>query len=208
LNVGLVGSEDEVIRAMHVIGWYPADPITLRSSLGIAGSVLFRRPYPEAPVSPLYLEGRRQDLAFEQPVGSSADQRHHVRYWKVLERGEEGRPVWLGSVTFDRSVGLSRYTGQITHHIGPDIDEERDRLMEELAAAGMLQAIYQVTGVGPTVRGRNGGGDLYYTDGEIMVGRLVGLDAVNDGPPLRLPPPPLVKLKDDAWDQVTDVLLD
>lgn len=208
LNVGLVGSEAELIRAMHVIGWYPADPITLRSSLGIAASVLFKRPYPEAPVSPLFFEGRRQDLAFEKPVGDSADQRQHVRFWKVLEQGEEGQPVWLGSVTFDSSVGLSRYTGQITHHIAPDLDEERDDLMGELAAAGMLKATYQVTGIGPTLRGRNGGGDPYYTDGEIMVGRLVGLQAVHQGPPVRLPSPPLVELKDDLFNQVTNVLLE
>lgn len=208
VNVGLVGSEAEIIRAMHVIGWYPADPITLRSSLGIAGSVLFRRPYPEAPVSPLYLDGRRQDLAFEKPVGNSADQRHHVRFWNVLDQGEEGEPVWLGSVTFDSGVGLSRYTGQITHHIAPDIDEERDSLMGELASAGMLEATYQVTGIGPTLRGRNGGGDPYYTDGEIFVGRLVGLHEVHQDPPLRLPSPPLVELKDDVFDQVTDTLLE
>jgi hypothetical protein len=33
--------------------------------------------------------------------------RHQVRFWKVLEKGIEGRPVWLGSATLDRSVGLS-----------------------------------------------------------------------------------------------------
>jgi hypothetical protein len=208
LNVGLVGSEAELIRAMHVIGWYPADPITLRSSLGIAASVLFKRPYPEAPVSPLFFDGRRQDLAFEKPVGNSADQRHHVRFWKVLEHGDEGQPVWLGSVTFDSGVGLSGYTGQITHHIAPDIDEERNFLMGELASAGMLRATYQVTGIGPTLRGRNGGGDPYYTDGEIEVGRLVGLHAVHREPPVRLPSPPLVELKDDLFDQATDILLE
>ena len=34
LNVGLVGSKDELIAAMLAAGWHPADPITLRSSLG------------------------------------------------------------------------------------------------------------------------------------------------------------------------------
>ena len=33
--------------------------------------------------------------------------------------------------TFDRGVELSRYTGQITHRIAPDIDEERDTLVHE-----------------------------------------------------------------------------
>ena len=37
----------------------------------------------------------------------------------------------------------------------------------------MVEAKYQVTGIGPTIAGHNGGGDLYYTDGEIWVLRLV-----------------------------------
>ena len=90
---------------MHAAGWFPADPITLRSSIGIIGSVLLHRPDNDAPVSPLFYQGRQEDLAFEKPVGSSADQRHHVRFWKSWKR--ERPPVWLGSVTFDRGVGIA-----------------------------------------------------------------------------------------------------
>jgi LssY-like putative type I secretion system component LssY len=102
INVGLVGTKGDVLCAMHAAQWYPADPITFRSSVEIIGSVILDRPYPDAPVSPLYYDGRREDLAFEKPVGDSADQRNHVRFWQVLKEGEEGRPVWLGSATFDR----------------------------------------------------------------------------------------------------------
>ena len=90
----------------------------------------------------------------------------------MLDKGEEGRPVWLGSVTFDRGVGLSHYTGQVTHHIAPDIDNERDGLINDLKTAKVVEAIYQVTGVGPTLNGRNGEGDPYWTDGEICIARL------------------------------------
>src|SRR5271154_7041648 len=74
---------------------FPADPVTLRSSIEIIGSVVLDRPYHEAPVSPLYCQGKRRDFAFQKPAGRSADRRHHVRFWKVLDRGEEGRAVWL-----------------------------------------------------------------------------------------------------------------
>lgn len=199
LNVGLVGSRDDVIRAMHAAGWYPADPVTLKTSIAIVGSVLLDRPYRTAPVSPLYYDGRKEDLAFEKPDGKSADRRHHVRFWLVLETGEEGRPVWLGAVTFDRSVGLSRYTAQVTHHIAPDIDAERDGLIADLTKAGMVTAIYQVTGVGPTLTGRNGEGDLYYTDGEIWIARLVADGKKTDKPPVTLDSPSLVEWKDAIW---------
>lgn len=172
LNAGLVGSREDIIKAMHAAGWYPADPVTLKSSLEIIGSVLLDRAYTHAPVSPLYYESRVEDMAFEKPDGRSADRRHHVRFWRVLDKGVEGRPVFLGAASFDRGVGLSHYTGQVTHHIAADIDAARDALLGDLEKARLAEAIYTVSGSGPTLNGRNGGGDRYWTDGEIRIARL------------------------------------
>jgi hypothetical protein len=206
INVGLVGDNRDVLCAMQAAGWYPADPVTLRSSIAIAGSVLLDRPYRDAPVSSLYYLGRREDLAFEKPVGDSADQRHHARFWKVLEKGEEQRPVWLGDATFDRSVGISRYTGAITHHIDADIDVERKLLASDLETAGMVDAKYQVTGVGPTMAGYNGEGDRYYTDGEVWILRLVEACQKRTDPAAVIPSPPATKIKDQIWQGIADAL--
>jgi len=206
MNVGLIGNDGDVICAMHGEGWYPADPITLRSSIEIVGSILLDRPYDDAPVSNLYYLGRREDLAFEKPIGSSADRRNHVRYWKVLEQGEEKRPVWLGAATLDRGVGLSKYTAAVTHHIGADLDAERALLAADLEQAGLVDAKYQVTGIGPTMAGHNGGGDLYYTDGEIWVLRLVEACRRRDGPAVTIPSPPATEIKDQIWHAIADVM--
>src|SRR6202048_2419664 len=206
INVGLIGDDKDVLCAMQTAGWYPADPVTLRSSIEIAGSVLLDRPYRAAPVSNLYYLGRREDFAFEKPVGSSADHRHHVRFWKVLEAGQEKRPVWLGDGTFDRSVGVSHYTGAITHHIDSDIDAERKLLASDLEAAGMVEARYQVTGVGPTLAGRNGGGDLYYTDGEVWILRLVEACQKRTSPVDIIPSPAATEIKDQIWQGIADAL--
>ena len=202
LDVGLVGSKREAVTALRLAGWYPADAITLATSVEIAGSVLFDRPFREAPVSPLFYDGRKQDLAFEKPVGESADRRNHVRFWLVLEKGSEGRPVWLGSATFDRGVGLSRYTGEITHHIGPDVDAVRDLLIADLTKARMLTEAFQVSGIGATLNGRNGGGDPYYTDGEITVGVLSANAEAQTAAPEILPNPPAVAVKNVVWAKV------
>jgi LssY C-terminus len=170
LNVGLVGSREEVVRAMAKSGWHAADPITLRTSLDIGVSVILSRPYPEAPVSSLYYEGRRQDLAFEKPVGHSPAARHHVRFWRVGAREAEGRDVWLGAASFDRGVGLSHDTGQITHHIDPDLDAERAHFVRSLDEARALARTFLLPGAGPTSNGRNGEGDPYFTDGDVVVG--------------------------------------
>ncbi len=97
LNIGLIGSQEQLIQAMLAVQWRPADPITFETSLKIAESVLFHRPDPDAPVSSLFVFGRKQDLAFEQEVGDSANRRHHVRFWKTEELDEAGRPLWIGS---------------------------------------------------------------------------------------------------------------
>src|SRR3954454_14239855 len=35
INVGLIGERRDVVCAMHAAGWFPADPITLKSSIEI-----------------------------------------------------------------------------------------------------------------------------------------------------------------------------
>ena len=56
LNVALVGSREEVARAMRAAGWLPADRITLKSGWRDARSVLFNRSYPTAPVSTHFVQ--------------------------------------------------------------------------------------------------------------------------------------------------------
>jgi hypothetical protein len=172
VNIALMGTEDELTSSMLAAGWYPADPITLASALRIAESTVLRQPYPHAPVSNLYLWGRKEDLAFELPAGHDACRRHHVRFWRSDRVDQSGRPVWIGAATFDTSVGFSHTTGQITHHIGPDVDAERDKLLADLRAASRLIRTDWIDDFQPQRQGRNGGGDPYDTDGRLAVGVL------------------------------------
>lgn len=169
LNVALVGTETEVKKIMLAARWYPADPLTLKSCLGIAGASVLKRTYDDAPVSNLYLFGRKQDLAFEQPVGKDPRQRHHVRFWKT-DKLDNGWPVWIGAAIYDTKVGFSHTTGQITHHTGADVDAERDYLFQSLEATGDLAERYAVDDFHKTREGRNGGGDPWHTDGKLYVG--------------------------------------
>ena len=167
LNVALIGTELEVKKIMLAARWYPADPLTLRSCLEIADASVFKRRYDDAPVSSLYLFGRKEDLAFEQEVGPDPRHRHHVRFWKTDRTGEDGRPVWVGSAVYDERVGLSRTTGQVT---APDVDAERDYLFQCLERTGDLAERYVVDGFHKTREGKNGGGDPWHTDGNLYVG--------------------------------------
>ena len=174
LNVALIGSEAEVKSIMTAAGWHAADPLGLRSDLAIAADTVLKRPDVDAPVSNLFLFGRKEDLAFEQPVGDNPRKRHHVRYWRCEKEDARGRPLWIGSVTYDERVGLSHTTGQITHHIAPDVDAERDRLFDELKQTGRLAEVLKIDDFHKVRDGRNGGGDPWHTDGRLFVGTIAG----------------------------------
>jgi hypothetical protein len=110
-------------------------------------------------------------------------------------------------VTFDRGIGLSRDDARITHHIGPDVDAERELLTADLTVAKVVQSIYEVTGVGPTLDGRNGEGDTYYTDDEIKISVLVEGCAQRAATTAVFANPPLVQLKNLAWSAIAKILL-
>jgi hypothetical protein len=171
LNLALVGSEEDVVRAMIAAGWRPADALSLRSSARIAVDTVFDKPDPNAPVSNLYLFGRKEDLAFEKPIGNSPKERHHVRFWRSNHM-DDGRPIWMGATTHDVGVELSHTTGQVTHRIAPDVDAERDLLLADLAAANRLSGTRWIVGFHKELQGRNGGGDPWHTDGRLAVATL------------------------------------
>jgi hypothetical protein len=171
VNIALEGSQEEVIKAMTRSGWYPADPVTLESSARIVADTALRRADVTAPVSPLFLFGRKQDLAFELPVPGGPKHRHHVRFWR-WDKQRDGLPVWFGAATYDERAGLSYTTGQVTHHIGPDVDAERDLIVKGLTTASWVAGVQWIDGFHRQLEGRNGGGDLWRTDGRLAVVRL------------------------------------
>jgi len=168
INVALIGSEADVKAVMQLAGWVAADPLGLKSDLKIAADTVLDRPYADAPVSNLYLWGRKEDLAFEQPVGDNPRERHHVRFWKADRVDDQGRPLWAGAATFDERVGFSHTTGQITHHIAGDVDSERDHVVETLKSTGRV-ALETLDNFHVVREGHNGGGDYWHTDGRLMV---------------------------------------
>jgi hypothetical protein len=169
LNIAVIGTIEQLKVAMLAANWLSADALGLRSDILIATDTVFDRSYNDAPVSSLYLFGRKQDLAFEQGIGHSPSRRHHVRFWQTTSNDSVGRPIWIGSASFDQSVGFSHTTGQITHHISSDVDQEREHVMETLSETKHVSEIYRVPEFHTIKQGRNGGGDLWKTDGELGV---------------------------------------
>jgi hypothetical protein len=182
INLALLGSEAQLEEAMTAAGWTRADDVTAASSRRIITSTLLRRSYDEAPVSPLFLFGHQQDLAYQQEVRGNPAKRHHVRFWRcpegwLLPGGH--RVDWLAAGTFDRSVGFSLFTLQITHKIDANTDIERDHIVSTLSDAAIGVDVSVIRDFSTGYHSRNGGGDSIETDGDLPV---VDLSAVTVEP--------------------------
>jgi hypothetical protein len=141
---------------MEKSGWYVADPHRFRYLLRHLAGTLFDWTYYNAPVSSLYLFGRKQDIAFEIPLKGGGN-RHHVRFWATTyDRGERisvrrihwhhrrahvqgDNLLWVGAASLDEGFGFIRHNLQITHMIAPDTNMERELIVRQLKARKLVK---------------------------------------------------------------------
>ena len=170
INLALDGKKGDIIKTMQEAGWTRAESLTLQSSTKMIYTSMLKKTYPDAPVSPLYLFGNVQDLAFQKEVNSNPRKRHHIRFWKTpvgwyLPGGHKAG--WLGAATYDKHVGISLFTGQITHKIDADVDKERDFVLKTLENNNRVVDVGVIKHFTTSYHGRNGGGDMIETDGSL-----------------------------------------
>jgi hypothetical protein len=172
VNFALRGDKKTLKKVMKKAGWQEAEPITLRTGLRAVLATVRRQSYPEAPVSDLYVFGRKQDIAFQKEVDGNSAKRHHIRFWHVPKEVflPGGYDVdWVGAATYDDAVGFSLFTFQITHSISGDVDAERDFVVKTIKKAHRARSIEKIEGFFPGYKHRNGGGHKYFTDGSMVI---------------------------------------
>jgi hypothetical protein len=167
LNLVFVGSKDQMTHSFQQAGWLIPDPITLHTSEKIAVASLAHKSYPTAPVSHLYVFGRVQDLAFEKPTNDVAN-RGHIRLWKTGTL-IGGQLVWIGQASYDSGIELSGTNHLPTHHIAPTVDLERNTVGADLEKTGLVKEEAYGAFTPPILSARNGGGDYYASDGDVLV---------------------------------------
>jgi len=167
LNVVLVGSLHTVRSALVSRHWDVTARLTTASGWQMAKDFVFGAPDRYAPVSALYTFGRVQDTTF-QKSRNVIEERNHMRLW-LAPVSHRGQPVWVGQISRDVGVKLTGHLWPLTTHlIGPDIDDARYYLVEDLLYGGRVRRIGFVDGVGGAslVSPRhNAWGDRYFTDG-------------------------------------------
>ncbi|MDO5618789.1 LssY C-terminal domain-containing protein [Kocuria sp.] len=183
VNMAFCGSPESLRSALSAAGWIEADPLDTRSTLKMIVATLTRRSYPSAPVSTLELFGRPQDLAFQRLVGHTTSQRHHIRLWRAPTgwRLPGGHPVdWVAAATFDRGIGFSLFTMQVTHKVDADIDAERD-YMVAMVEQSTPAAQWSLLDVGVPFHTRNGGGDNLESDGRVALADMTARRHTDSG---------------------------
>ncbi|MDD4735488.1 MAG: LssY C-terminal domain-containing protein [Kiritimatiellae bacterium] len=167
LNLVLIGSREEVFSGLIGAGWNETEALNPASAVRTVTALISGTPYRFSPVSPLYVFGRRQDMAF-QKIRQNIQTRLHMRLW-LTPCLYEGRPLWLGQISRDIGIRMTTKSPSLTTHlIDPDVDGDRWYLIQELLRQQCLARIGFVEG-GPQFTPLNPGcnltGDAYYTDG-------------------------------------------
>lgn len=167
LNLVLVGDAADLHYAFATRNWHTVEMNYLQSAEKTINSFVFGDKYRYSPVSPLYAFGRKQDYAL-QKARASISQRNHLRLWLTPWKVAE-KPVWIGQVSRDIGVHMTSQSPTFfTHKVDPDVDEDRNYLLEDLLLTGQVSKLGYVGGLGASSVDHplsNLTGDSYYTDG-------------------------------------------
>jgi len=165
LNFVLIGARDEITPNFARAGWHVSEVLKRRSALKTFWSYFFGSQYRYAPISPIYLFGRRQDLSL-QKARETARERNHLRIWQTPLHFE-GKPVWIGQIS--RDIGLSyNWKNIVGHEVDPDVDEARNYLVQDMLRSQKLTRFGWVRGVGaapPSDPHHMEDGTPFFTDG-------------------------------------------
>lgn len=169
VNFAILGTEAEVKAAFAAAGWVAVDQTTEAAVLHGLLATLSRGAYTAMPMSTLYLFDRPQDLSYAraEPL-KVAFTRHHLRVWKAPET-VDGKQLWVGSATHDNGLEKDQRNGGVTHHIDPNIDQERDFIEQSFASAGVLAGAAYVLPSNPVASSKTATGGSFHTDGRIVV---------------------------------------
>lgn len=160
VNIGIIGSRGQLIEAMERAGWHIAEPYSLRNALFGLVAILLGKAYHGAPMSALYLFGRKQDIGFEKQLTEHGrGHRHHVRFWATTyNSGEEiniktihwqdrkvqliaDNLLWVGAASRDIGIAVARQSLQLTHAVAPDTNSERELITQELTERQLVEQI-------------------------------------------------------------------
>ncbi len=167
INLVFLGSQQQVQAAFLEAGWHNSDPVSKRSFAKNLYALLNNSGYAQEPMMTFMLEGKPEDMNWQKSLNSYG-RRDHLRIWQWPSE-QSSESVWVSSSTHDTGAVLSiKYKGFV-HHIAPDIDDERSKVIRDLNFAGCVKSVSYVSRSGMSSITQNATGDSMRTDGSIAV---------------------------------------
>jgi hypothetical protein len=168
-NFIVIGSQDRVQQALKNAGWVTVDRTKQDTILRGALATFSKQAYVTIPMSELQLFGRAQDYGYAQadPLRVVAS-RHHFRIWKAPFE-LSGQTVWIGAGTHDIGFDRDQRNGKITHKIDPDVDLERDYIVDSLKQTGFVVKADYMTPANPITTARTAHGEDFHSDGRTAI---------------------------------------
>lgn len=172
VNIILIGTEKQLKNAFKKIGWYGSDKFNFKSILKTIYTFLYNKSYATAPISSLFLFGRRQDINFQQTIGLSPKKRHHIRFWGIdvneiedpldIKFWTKKRKIklneclsWVGAGSEDIGLGFTKFTFKISHRVNHRVDHERKYILDSLRKNKLIGKV------------------IYYKPGKFKVGKYI-----------------------------------
>jgi len=179
VNILIVGTEDEVVKAFTTAEWVKVDKSVSSTLMAGLMDTFEKKDYLTMPMSTLYLFDRPQDYGFAhaEPVRVVMS-RNHLRVWKSPHQ-VEGRPLWCVAATHDIGFERDQRNNGLTHKIDPAIDGEREYVNQTLSATGLVSARNHVVPNNPLTEAKTATGGGFHSDGRILVLVLSHADSQN-----------------------------
>ena len=179
VNVMFSGNRGEILAGFAAAGWSPAHELSVRSRIGVIRAAAELRGY-ASPMNPLSLNGKEADLTLQKGL-NDVSKRHHIRIWKQPGMWE-GKELWMAAATRDVDYAYLRPGSTFSHHIDPNVDEERDKVVYDLAFTTCAVPVGWMDRPGVPREARNGTGDAIVTDARMAVIRFQECSAVVPAP--------------------------
>ncbi|MGA3189456.1 MAG: LssY C-terminal domain-containing protein [Bryobacteraceae bacterium] len=170
INLMFVGSREQISAAFHAAGWAEAAPCNMHSRLSGVRAFVEGRSSNSFPMTRLLLDDEEADMSWQKDLNDMS-KRHHIRIWKQPETWE-GQDVWVGAATRDIDFAYMHHGSAMTHRIDSNIDQERDKISNDLAFTSYVEALDWAERSDVPAVTRNGTGDLMNTDKRLAVMRL------------------------------------
>lgn len=164
VNLLFLGSRQQMDRAFQAAGWSLADRKSPMSLYRMYYALTVRVGYRRAPMDTLTLNGVPSDFEYQKNL-DTVQKRHHVRLWKEPQSAN----TWIGTAAED--VAFRFEVTHWTHSSDPRIDNERAKVVDDLAFTGCIDRAELLTPSSLLIR-QGPKVPRVVTDGTIAVLRL------------------------------------